>query len=355
MRYTSFEKSVFEKINNAIHDVTPGVQVQAYHTGRQICDLSVGLTQPYYDLASLTKIIFTQQAMMVAFDKGQWTFESKVIDFVPDFFDPQMKLTSLLTHTSGFDWWKPFYLELVLNGDQDWINKRKQLFQLLNSSVNLKTSEKAMYSDLGFLTLGFVLENMHQKNLLQIWQDIKEKFYPHSTLDFNVNNVRLFDENLYAPTEYCQIRKRVLRGEVHDENTWALGGISTHAGLFGSIDDVSSYGLTLRAQLQGIANYSVRQKTARSFAARAVSVAVGDWAMGYMIPSMENPSCGSSFSPLSIGHTGFTGTSTWYDMKTDLLIVILSNRVNYGRDNKGYIKLRPLIHNWVYEGVRKLL
>jgi CubicO group peptidase (beta-lactamase class C family) len=355
MRYTSFEKSIFEKINNAIHDVTPGVQVQAYHGGRQICDLSVGLTHPYYDLASLTKIIFTQQAMMTAFDKGQWNFENKVVDFVPNFFDKEMKVTSLLTHTSQLDWWKPFYLDLSGNAEQDWSIKRQRLFNLLNSPTNIKASDKAVYSDLGFLVIGFILESIHQKNLLEVWNDIKGKFYPHSTLDFNVNNVKLFDENQYAPTEYCQVRKKVLRGEVHDENTWSMGGISTHAGLFGSIDDVSTYGLTMRSQLQGIANYSVRQKTAQSFAARAIPETVGDWAMGYMLPSRQNPSCGSSFSPTSIGHTGFTGTSCWYDIKTDLLVVILSNRVNYGRDNKAYIQLRPQIHNWVYEGVRKII
>jgi serine-type D-Ala-D-Ala carboxypeptidase len=355
MRYTSFEKSVYDKINNAIHDVTPGVVVQAYHVGRQICDLSVGITQPYYDLASLTKIVFTQQAMMFAFDKGQWTLESKVVDFIPNFFDQEMKITSLLTHTSQLDWWKPFYLDLAGSVDQDWTVKRQRLFNLLNSPNNIKASEKAVYSDLGFLLLGFVLESIHQKNLLEVWKDLKEKFYPHSTLDFNVNNVKLFDENQYAPTEYCQIRKRVLRGEVHDENTWSMGGISSHAGLFGSVDDVASYGLTVRSQLQGIANYSIRQKIAQSFAVRAIPESLGDWALGYMIPSKINSTAGSSFSTNSIGHTGFTGTSMWYDIKTDLLVVVLSNRVNYGRENKAFIQLRPQIHNWVYEGVRKII
>ena len=327
MRYTSFEKSVYDKINNAIYDVTPGVLVQAYHDGRQICDLSVGSTQPYYDLASLTKIIFTQQAMMTAFDQGQWILESKVVDFIPHFFDPEMKITSLLTHTSQLDWWKPFYLDLAGSAEQDWTVKRQRLFNLLNSPDNIKTSEKAVYSDLGFLVLGFVLESIHQKNLLEVWKDLKEKFYPYSTLDFNVNNAKLFDENQYAPTEYCQIRGRALRGEVHDENTWSMGGISSHAGLFGSVDDVASYGLTVRSQLQGIANYSVRQKIAQSFAVRAIPDRVGDWALGYMLPSLPSPSCGTSFSPTSIGHTGFTGTSMWYDIKTDLLIVVLSNQI----------------------------
>lgn len=352
MRYSSFEKNIHDKIEKAIPDVTPGVVARAYHVGRLICDVAVGQTFPYYDLASLTKIIFTQQAMMSAFDRGVWNLESKVGDFLPDFFDPSMKITSLLTHTSQLDWWIPFYKDL--GEGKDWLQQRSKVYELLNQKANKKSSDIAVYSDLGFITLGFILEKMYQKNLWETWKEIKERYYSHTDLDFNVNNVPRFDENLYAPTELCEVRKRVSRGEVHDENTWSFGGVSSHAGLFGSIDDVAGYGLTIRSQLQGIANYSVRQKTAQLFAARAIPEDVGDWALGHMIPSKNNPSCGSSFSKNSIGHTGFTGTSCWYDIKTDLLVIILSNRVNYGRENKAYIQLRPQIHNWIYEGIQKI-
>lgn len=344
-----------DKLTTSILDVTPGVVVKAYHVGRLICDLAVGVTQPYYDLASLTKVIFTQQAMMSAFDKNLWNLESRVIDFIPNFFDSNMKITSLLTHTSGFDWWKPFYNELTTNTEISWSDKRSKIFELLNTKNNIMLSEKAMYSDLGFMTLGFILESLYKKNLLEVWTDTKEKYYPHSTLDFNVNNKLQFDEKLYAPTELCQIRKKVLKGIVHDENAWAFGGVSSHAGLFGSIDDLATYGLMVRSQLQGIANYSVRQKTAQLFASPAIPEAKGDWALGYMIPSDLNPSCGNRLTKKSIGHTGFTGTSFWYDIKTDLLVVILSNRVHYGRENKAYIQLRPQIHNWIFEGIGKSL
>lgn len=355
MKHTSFELSVIGKIAQAIPDVTPGVVVRAYHAGRLICDIAVGNTYPYYDLASLTKIIFTQQAMMEAFDKGLWSFESKVIDFIPQFFDSKMTVKSLLTHTSQFDWWKSFFKSLVPQGKEpeDWKLQRPKLFELINQSSNIQKSEKAVYSDLGFLSLGFILEKIHQKDLLGVWNDIKDKYYSHSTMDFHINNKPLYAEHFYAPTEYCQYRQRSLRGEVHDENTWALGGISTHAGLFGSIDDIAIYGLTIRSQLQGIATYNIRQKTAQAFARRAVSEDKGDWSVGHMLPSENNPSCGVLFSKTSIGHTGFTGTSCWYDIKNDLLVVILSNRVNYGRENKAYIGLRPQIHTWIAEGIQK--
>lgn len=354
MRLNNLEKSIADKLKEAIIDVTPGVVVRVYQTGRMICDMGVGQTYAYYDLASLTKIIFTQQAMMYAFSQNKWTFNTKVIDILPDFFDSNMLVTSLLTHTSGFDWWKPFY-QNFLNSELDWIQKRPELYKLINNSDNMKPTDKAVYSDLGFITLGFILEKLYSSDLNEVWKTIHDNFYPHSELHFNLNNKPKLSIDQYAPTEQCPIRGKLLRGEVHDENTWSFGGISSHAGLFGSVDDVSIYGLNLRSQLLGIANYKIKQKIAQSFSQRAVPETVGDWAMGYMMPSRNNASCGSFFSNQSIGHTGFTGTSLWYDPQIDLLVCILSNRVNYGRDNKAFVQLRPKIHTWIFESIRKVV
>lgn len=359
MKYSSQEKKLINKIQSAIPDVTPGVVVRAYQMGRLVCDIEVGHTYPFYDLASLTKVIFTQQAMMVAYDQGHWNLKTKVVEILPDFKckeDPfnhsaEMLITELLTHTSGLEWWKPFYQSIEIN--QNWWQKRPWIYEQIQNS-KLEKTDKAIYSDLGFILLGFVLEKIYQKSLLDIWKDIKEKFYPSTTVDFHIENKTDIPLNQFAPTEDCPWRKKVLRGQVHDENCYSFGGISTHAGLFGSIEDVSFYGLNVRSQLQGIARYDIRQKTAQIFAQRAIPASAGDWALGYMMPSVENPSCGPHFSILSIGHTGFTGTSIWYDPRSDLLISILSNRVHYGRDNKTYIQLRPQIHNWVYESLKRI-
>lgn len=352
MKYSSQENRLVDNIKAAIPDVTPGVTVRAYHTGRLICDISVGQTYPYYDLASLTKVIFTQQAMMEAFDQNKWNLETKVADILTDFPNKDVKIQELLTHTSGIEWWKPFYKSVDL--EKSWPQKREWLYEELKKSEFKKTG-KAVYSDLGFMLLGFVLEKMAQKNILDVWTDFKSRYYPNTTFDFHVNNKTDMPINQIAPTEDCPWRRRITRGEVHDENTWSLGGISTHAGLFGSIEDVSAFGLNVRSQLQGIARYQVRQKTAQLFATRAISPEVGDWALGYMMPSPTGASCGTHFSVLSIGHTGFTGTSAWYDPRHDLLVLILSNRVHYGRDNKAFIQLRPQIHNWIFESLKRTI
>lgn len=351
MRYTSQESKIIEKIKHAIPDVTPGVVARAYHLGRLVCDISVGTTSPYYDLASLTKVIFTQQAIMEAYDKGLWTFETKVKDILPD-FQHDILIKDLLTHTSGLEWWRPFFQTIPL--DMPWNQKRAWIYQQINESTLNKT-DKAVYSDLGFILLGFILEKLHQKDIYQIWLDLKERSYPTTTLDFHIENKTTLPIEQFAPTEDCPWRKRILRAEVHDENTWSFGGISTHAGLFGSIEDLSAYGLTVRSQLQGIARYNIRQKTAQLFATRAIPPEVGDWALGYMMPSHESASCGPHFSVRSIGHTGFTGTSCWYDPRNDLLIMMLSNRVHYGRDNKAFVSLRPQIHSWIYESLKRTI
>lgn len=352
MKYTSQEYKLIEKIKNAIPDVTPGVCARAYHLGRLVCDIQVGLTYPYYDLASLTKVIFTQQAMMQAFDQGHWNLQTRVKEVLPDFKHENMLITELLTHTSGLDWWVPFYKTIPL--EKSWSEKRLWIFQQINQ-MTLNKTDKAVYSDLGFIVLGFILEKIYQRSLLDVWNDIKEKYYPSTTLEFHVENKTNLPLEQFAPTEDCAWRKRIMRGEVHDENTWSFGGVSSHAGLFGSIEDVSAVGLNIRSQLQGIARYSVRQKTAQLFAARAIPPEVGDWALGYMMPSVESASCGPHFSVLSIGHTGFTGTSIWYDPRHDLLAIVLSNRIHYGRDNKAYIQLRPQIHSWIFESLKRTI
>ena len=95
------------------------------------------------------------------------------------------------------------------------------------------------------------------------------------------------------------------------------------------------------------------QKTAQLFSKKAVEEGKGDWALGFMMPTPGQASCGHYFDLSSIGHTGFTGTSTWYDPKMDLAVCILSNRLVYGRENNRFKELRPKIHNWLVEGLRK--
>ena len=313
-----------------------------------VCDVRVGDTRSIYDLASLTKIVFTQQAMMQAFEQGLWNLASTVGDTLADFSHPDIRITELMTHTSGITWWMPFYE--TVDPSLDWQQRRQWLYAQLQAAPCVRTG-KAVYSDLGYMLLGFLLEVWSRNNLLEVWQDLKASTYPHTRLAFHLDNLPPHPVEQYAPTELCPWRLKRLQGEVHDDNAWSLGGVSTHAGLFGSIDDLAGYGLVLRAQLLGGAGARVRQATAQLFAQRALAPEVGDWALGFMLPAAQGASCGRYFSPQSIGHTGFTGTSLWYDPTRDLLVSLLSNRVFGGRENKAFLALRPQIHDWVVESL----
>lgn len=350
MKYSVLERNLIAQLTDRVRDVTPGVMVRAYQGGRIICDIAVGNTYAYYDLASLTKVIFTTQAMMMAFEEGKWNFETRVSELLAWFPHSETKITELLTHSSGLPWWVPLYQEINISLPRD--QRREQLRQMIQG-MKIEKQQTAVYSDVGFLVLGYLLEKIYDKSLDEIWTDIKNKFYLGTTLEFHLDNICPHRQSFYAPTEECPVRRKLVQGEVHDLNAWFLGGVSTHAGLFGSVDDVGWFSLHLRSHMMGVARYSIRQKTAQLFAKRALPEGRGDWAMGYMMPTPGSASCGSYFSVDSVGHTGFTGTSVWYDPKMDLSVVILSNRVLYGSDNKEFGKLRPEIHNWIVENYRK--
>jgi CubicO group peptidase (beta-lactamase class C family) len=351
MNLNSLEKKLKKQIEEVLPTASPGVQIQVHHTGKKMVDLSVGETYAYYDFASLTKVVFTVQAMMKAFDDGKWNFKSKVKDFCPWFSHDEVLITDCLTHCSGLTWWMPLYQQLDLETSS--LNRWTEGARIIRS-LALEKNNVSVYSDIGFILLGHVLEHIYSLPLVEIWERLKEQIYQRSTLDFHVGNIPKSAARHYAPTERCQWRQKTIQGEVHDDNTWAFGGVSSHAGLFGSIDDLGWFALLLRSQLKGFSKLTIKPKTAQLFAARARPAGKGDWAMGYMMPSPGSSSSGNYFSPNSIGHTGFTGTSIWYDPMQDLSVAILSNRVFFGRENKEFATLRPQIHNWIIEGLKRV-
>jgi CubicO group peptidase (beta-lactamase class C family) len=351
MNTTTFERNLIQKIEKEIPGVTPGLQVQVHQLGKKVCDISIGQTFPYYDFASLTKIVFTTPLFMKAFEDKKWTLETKVSDLCPWFKHSEIRVTQCLNHSSGLAWWLPFF-ELVDYKKTDrerWLSTQ----QMINDSP-LDLKDISVYSDVGFVMLGHFLEAMFEEDLFSIWNSLKEEVYPRSTLNFHPHNQAPFEGRLYAPTERSEWRHKLIQGEVHDDNTWSFGGVSTHAGIFGSIDDLGWYALFLRSILQGYAKTYVRQKTALLFSSKTRPQGQGDWAYGFMMPSSGQSSSGDYFSPASVGHTGFTGTSLWYDPVHDISVAILSNRVFLGRDNKQFAQLRPKIHNWVVQGLRKV-
>lgn len=372
----SLNKKFQASIGDSWKSATPGICVQAYHQGKKVLDVGFGETYKYYDFASLTKILFTVSAFMFEYDKRSYRLTdpiSKFVSWYPE--ESPWRIKDLLSHSAGLTWWYPFYQKLhrqkkskidsnqsrkvsrEISPEDFWrefegILRRKILLDYRKSPsiYNLKNPPSAVYSDLDFFLLGCVLESVTGSTLYEIWSQIRTQMGLKNT-DFHRGNLALHNLKQYAPTENDRKwRHKILRGEVHDQNAWALGGVAPQAGLFGTISDLSLWGLHLRKAINGESSAKFASaQTVKKFTTRAISRKQGDWALGFMMPSRQSSSAGSIFSPRSVGHTGFTGTSLWFDPVRDLLVTILSNRIHPTVDNIEIRSLRPKIHDWIAE------
>jgi serine-type D-Ala-D-Ala carboxypeptidase len=341
----SKENILRAKLSEVVPSASEGLVVRAYHRGKKVCDVAEGKTYDFYDWASLTKVVFLVSNVMKLYDERAFDLREPVIRNLPWFQSRNIILGQLLNHSSGLPWWHPFYKHLSLNKTSQ--EKWPELAAILRK-LPVKKTGKSVYSDVGILTLGFVLEALRQKPILEIWKDWNSQLELEKTY-FHPDNEPVYSRARYAPTEKCPWRKKVLRGEVHDDNTWALGGVAPHAGLFGPMDDLAKWALGFRSGLRGEKNRFISEKTLKLFTTRSIPSSRGDWALGFMMPTRGAASCGKYFGPQSVGHTGFTGTSFWFDPKADLLVLILSNRVFPTRENRKFVAMRPQIHDWIYE------
>jgi CubicO group peptidase (beta-lactamase class C family) len=342
---SSLEKTFKSRIADIPDGVTPGFVLQAYHKGKKKLDVEWGKTWKYYDLASLTKILFTVTWVMKGVDVGLVDLDRPLKEYLP--WAPQpAPVRDVLAHVAGNEWWQPFYKNISADADVEY--RKNQLCEMLRRAIPKKNPEKSLYSDLDFFFLGFLLENVLEQSWSRLWDAFNVEALDDAEVFFHPGNQPRFAKNLYAPTEKLSWRGEALQGVVHDENARALGGVAPHAGLFGSADAVSRWGLWLRAAHGGQDKWLSRS-VVRHFATRAMPPERGDWGLGFMLPTAGAASCGDYFSPSSIGHTGFTGTSFWFDPQKDVFVVLLSNRVHPTRKNEEFRKWRPRIHNWVME------
>ncbi|MGE0633114.1 MAG: serine hydrolase domain-containing protein [Pseudobdellovibrionaceae bacterium] len=345
------EKRLSQNILDAgVLNTTPGLKLEAYLNGKKKCSLDLGKTYDIYDLASVTKIIFGASLAMDVFEDNKKLLQTPVKEILPWFIHKKVKVGHLLSHTSGLVWWRPFYKNLIKEpkGAARW----QELIHEIRDQ-KLEHFGKAIYSDVGYITMGLVMREIRSENFYDLWLKLQGKRKLPAGLHFNVENKLQHKKSKYAPTEKGLWRKKKIQGEVNDDNTWALGGVSVHAGLFGGIEDLSEFGLVLRNSFLGKNKFLADKKTIRLFTKRAIPQSVGDWGYGFMKPTKGSASCGKYFSLDSFGHLGFTGTSLWYDPKRDLLITIVSNRTWYGRETNEFAKMRPSLHNLVVEALEK--
>lgn len=343
------EKKLQDFFDEKLTGVTPGLKLQAYSKGELVIDCEWGKVYPVYDLASLTKIIFTTAVIMNWFDQKAMDLEDEVSSIL-NWYSYQNKIQDLLTHTAGNVFWLPIYQSIDIDSSLEI-----RFEQLQDVLANYKPGDKSksVYSDIDFLILLFILETIEQKTISEIWDDFNETHYGDFSFYMNPLSSSSYKVEDFAPTENCPWRKKLMQGQVHDQNAWSLGGVSTHAGLFSDIKSLSQWGLRLREILKNNKTSFVTPGTLKKFVTRAIPREKGDWGLGFMLPTLGSASCGQYFSENSFGHTGFTGTSLWIDPENDWVVSILSNRVNISVESKAFPGLRGSIHDKVISLIKE--
>lgn len=287
-----------------------------------------------YDLASLTKVTATTTMAMILVDEGRLDLAKPVSAFLPKFSGGDkdgVTVWHLLTHSSGVDWWAPLY--------KDAKTKEDYLEKIYAMDLKFPPGTKSVYSDLGILLLGEILERVAGQPV-----DAFARRRVFEPLGMKDTLYRPPPELLprIAPTENdAEWRKRLVHGEVHDENAFGLSGIAPHAGLFGTASDLARFAQMLLNG--GVYDHKriVSRATLERFTAKA-GVPESSRALGWDTPS-EGSSAGTLMSPRAFGHTGFTGTSMWMDPERALFVILLTNRVHPTRENNLIRHARPAV------------
>jgi CubicO group peptidase (beta-lactamase class C family) len=157
-------------------------------------------------------------------------------------------------------------------------------------------------------------------------------------------------EDMIAPTENCPWRKKILCGEVHDDNAYAMGGVAGHAGIFSSARDIHYLLARLQRCLLGKDSF-LSQALVKEFLAKDESVKNSTFALGWDTPAAAKSASGSYFSARSVGHLGFTGASVWWDLDKLCHIILLTNRVHPSRKNEKIRDFRPHIHDLIMKAL----
>jgi CubicO group peptidase (beta-lactamase class C family) len=303
----------------------------------------------------------TVTSLALLIQRGQCQLDDRVDALLPELGDAPVgraTLRQLLTHSSGLPGWRGFYERLSQNAGlpsspQARAHAGRQVLHLIQGETLIYgRGERSLYSDLGFMLLGLVIERLSGTTLdqfvyEQIVQPLKAQPLCYLPTDREGESRKSAMITLIAPTECDSWRGRLLCGEVHDENAAALGGVAGHAGLFGTAEAVLA---VMGAWLSGYHRKPsiLNSEVVRDFTRRQTTVPGSSWALGWDTPSTPSSS-GRYFSAQSFGHLGYTGTSIWIDPVCELEVVLLSNRVHPTRKNEGIRAFRPTIHDLVYQ------
>jgi CubicO group peptidase (beta-lactamase class C family) len=354
--YERLQSAVKTVVDAAIQDGTfPSASVGIVHNGKVVMRESFGrftyapnsLKTPLdavYDMASLTKVMATTLCLMKLYDEGTIALDDSVTKYIPEFGangKSHIRIKNLLLHNSGLAAFRQY--DLRVQGAEE------ALKALYAEKLVYKTGDSTVYSDLGFITLGEIIRRISSKPLDVFYAENIARPLGLQSSVFNPDSVmRLRTAPTENDTTWKQDFKRPL---VHDPRSALLHGVAGHAGLFSNVDDVLRVMQVLTAPEANLVGGKpfIKPETVKLFTTRASEKS--SRALGWDTKLPEKCSCGDFFSPSSFGHTGFTGTSIWYDPVRKLCVVLLSNRVFPTSENNKIRAVRPAIHNAVVQAL----
>ena len=289
-----------------------------------------------YDLASLTKILSTTVLCATAVDEGKLS-----LDECPWPYWPKVSVKQVLAHRAGLLWWDSFYERVAPESCATPRGRAALLNDLLCTKPAAAPEESTVYSDVGFIALGALIEERYGRKLDALFA-AQDLYGEHSMRFVDVANEGHHPQlDRVAPTEQCAFRGRVVHGQVHDLNAYAMGGIAGHAGLFGTITDLEIAGRALLNPKGSLQDFIMH---------------TGERALGFDRPTPKGTT-GDVMSDHAFGHLGFTGTSLWMDpmapAKGGAIYALLSNRVHPDVEDKSAMKaLRIRFHQCAHEWLK---
>jgi CubicO group peptidase (beta-lactamase class C family) len=309
--------------------------IWSYAAGRLGFDSHDGAveSETIFDLASLTKVLATTTIAFELATRNLLDIDAHVSGFLPGWSDDAraaVVVRDLLEHSAGLPGYRAYFR--TLSGPDAFLDA------IAAEPLEYPPRTQAIYSDLGFIALGGILEAVGRASLAYQFREWKSDARIDAPLDYLPPAEWRWRT---VKTGHDPWRARVLQGEVHDENAAALGGVAAHAGLFGTAGAV---GAAARWWIEQFASALGRQFTTRS------AVPGSSRALGWdtMLPTS---SCGTKMSPRAVGHTGFTGTSVWIDPARDCYFVLLTNRVHASGSNEGIQQVRRDFHDAANAGL----
>ena len=299
-----------------------------------------------FDLASVTKVIATTTTAAILYERGVLELDASILGVIPEFLldscgelDPRRREVTfrmLLAHSSGL----PAYEKLFLSAK----SRDDLLRAAFTTSLSADPGTRAEYSDVGFIILGAAIERLTGESLDTFCQ--REIFGPLGMATTTFNPPAEIRGTIPPTADDLTFRKRIIQGEVQDENAYVLGGVAGHAGLFATAEDVARFA---HAMLNG-GSPILRPETVALFTRREAAPAGTSRALGWDTPSTPSQS-GKYLSPQSFGHLGYTGTSLWIDPARQLSITLLTNHTWPDCSNHAIKQIRPRFHDAVVEAL----